>query len=204
MRHWFNFPESVRRKVREHVARALQAVEPVRFNQEPAYVAALLARLQGKVCEGPDGTVVIETTNVDALGPGAAESWSGADLAITASVSSGGTCVRKAILAQAKLGALDDLDQHERARLNSQIDLMRQHTARPKVLMIERRGEHRTPRMHSGTAILKGQPTAGYDLPRYFTSRILTTLDGDTRPTFVSDVQRSDLRQLRVMARQGG
>jgi hypothetical protein len=40
-----------------------------------------LARLAGVAYEGPDGSVVFRATNVDSIGRGAAERWSGADLA---------------------------------------------------------------------------------------------------------------------------
>ena len=53
-------------------------------------------------------------TNVNAVGPGVAERWSGADLAITADIRKGDLHVTKAILAQAKLGGLEDLASVER------------------------------------------------------------------------------------------
>jgi hypothetical protein len=43
-------------------------------------------------------------------------------------------------------------------------------------------------------------PGAAPALPDYFVRRLLTTLDGDTRPRFVAAVQESRLKQLRVLA----
>lgn len=88
---------------------AVEGVSPSRFEQEPAYTAALLGRLTGSVYHGPDGFVLFETTNVNSIGPGAAERWSGADFAITARIRQGSLAIDKAILAQAKRGALEDL-----------------------------------------------------------------------------------------------
>ena len=84
-------------------------------------MAALLGWLAGSVYEGPDASVVITVTNINSIGTGAAERWSGADLAITASISAGGEPLRKAILSQAKLGAVEDLEPKELERLADQI-----------------------------------------------------------------------------------
>jgi hypothetical protein len=43
-------------------------------------------------------------------------------------------------------------------------------------------------------------PTVPVSLPDYFVRRVLTTLDGDTRPEFVNGVHEISLRQLRVIA----
>src|SRR5713101_7358022 len=98
MRHAFSFPAHIRDAVRAHVRRAVEGVSPASFRQEPAYTAALLARLAGIAYEGPDGSVVFKATNVDSIGRGKAESWSGADLAITAEIRQGNLAVHKAIL----------------------------------------------------------------------------------------------------------
>ena len=105
MRHAFSFPPEARNTVRDFVRHAVDGLSPTRFAQEPAYIAALLAKLDGFSYQGADGTsVLITTTNVNSIGRGAAENWSGADLVITADIRRGDLRVRKAILAQAKLG----------------------------------------------------------------------------------------------------
>jgi|SRR6266478_1545532 hypothetical protein len=200
MRHAFSFPAHIRDAVRAHVQQAIEGVSPARFRQEPAYTAALLARLAGTAYTGPDGSVVFTTTNVDSIGRGTAESWSGADLAITAEIRQGNLAVNKAILAQAKLGELDDLPLTERDRLVGQIVEMRRFTRSPKVILIRELGDVREPLVASGIRIAKNLGTQILPLPDYFVRRLLTTLDGDTRPTFVAGVQESSLKQLRVLA----
>jgi hypothetical protein len=201
LRHAFSFPAHIREAVRAHVRRAIEELNPRRFVQEPAYTAALLARLEGTPYNGEDGSVVITATNVNSVGPGAAEHWSGADFAITATISKGDLSIRKAILGQAKLGGLTDLSARERGRMVGQIIDMRHLTHSPKVMLIHEIGDRREPVMASGTLIAKNIDTQELSLPDYFVRRILTTLDGDTRPFFVDGVEESSLQQLRVYAR---
>jgi hypothetical protein len=143
----------------------------------------------------------LKTTNVDSIGRGAAERWSGADLAITADISKGDLHVSKAILAQAKLGTLEELPPSERGRLVGQIREMRNFTRSPKVLLVRELDGRREPEVASGVRIAEELPTKPLSLADYFVRRILTTLDGDTRPDFVAGVQDSSLQQLRVLAR---
>jgi hypothetical protein len=176
-------------------------VSPERFQQEPAYTTALLSRLEGVAYEGADGSVVFKTTNVNSIGPGSAERWSGADFAITADVSRGEVRVTKAILAQAKLGEARELAVAERGRLVAQIQDMRRLTRSPKVLLVRELDGRREPLMASGALIAKYGEARTMSLPDYFVRRVLTTFDGDTRSEFVAGVQESSLKQLRVFAR---
>jgi hypothetical protein len=201
LRHAFSFPAHIREAVRAYVRRAIEEVSPRRFAQEPSYTAALLARLDGTPYDEADGSVVITATNVNSVGPGAAERWSGADFAITATITKGDVSIKKAILAQAKLGGLAELTVRERERMVGQIVDMRSFTQSPKVMLIHEIGERREPIMTSGTRIAKNLDTQELSLPDYFVRRILTTLDGDTRPVFVAGVEESTLQQLRVYAR---
>ncbi len=180
--------------------RAVEGLSANRFAQEPSYTAALLARLEGTPYNDEDGSVVITATNVNSVGPGAAERWSGADFAITATITKGDLSIRKAILGQAKLGGLADLSANERERMVGQIIDMRSLTQSPKVMLIHEIGNRREPVMASGTMIARNQDTQELSLPDYFVRRILTTLDGDTRPGFVEGVEESSLKQLRVVA----
>ncbi len=59
----------------------------------------------------------------------------------------------------------------------------------------------REPEVVSGVRIVEGLPSKPMSLPDYFVRRVLTTLDGDTRPDFVAGVQESSLKQLQVIAR---
>jgi hypothetical protein len=203
MRHAFSFPAHIRDAVRAHVQQAIDGLRPGSFEQEPAYTAGLLGRLAGVAYEGPDGSVVLKTTNVNSIGRGAAERWSGADLAITADIRKGDLHVSKAILAQAKLGSLERLPPAEHGRLVGQIREMRHFTRSPKVLLVRELDGRREPEVASGVRIVEELPTKPLSLPDYFVRRILTTLDGDTRPEFVDAVQDSSLAQLHVLARVG-
>jgi hypothetical protein len=201
MRHAFSFPAHIREAVRAHVRKAIADVSPERFRQEPAYTAALLAHLHGVAYEGKDGSVVLRTTNIDSIGRGSAERWSGADLAITADIGRGNLAVSKAILAQAKLGDLGELSSGEHERLVGQIRDMRGLTRSPKVILIRELDGRREPMVASGTRISENVHTQPLSPPDYFVRRILTTLDGDTCPEFVSGAQQSSLKQLKVSAR---
>lgn len=200
MRHSFSFPVQIRDAVRAYVQQAIDGLRPEGFEQEPAYTAALLGRLAGVAYEGPDGSVVLKTTNVNSIGRGAAERWSGADLAITADIQQGDLRVTKAILVQAKLGGLRNLPPSEHKRLIGQIHDMRRHTRSPKVLLIREIDGRREPEVASGVRIAGELPTRPMALPDYVVRRILTTLDGDTRPIFVDAVQDSSLARLHVFA----
>src|SRR5713101_2367958 len=200
MRHAFSFPAHVREAVREHVRRAVSELSPNRFAQEPAYTAGLLARLEGVAYTGVDGSVEFRATNVNSIGKGAAERWSGADFAITADIRKDNLRITKAILAQAKLGGLEDLSMAEHGRLVGQIRQMRHLTRSPKVILIREIDDRREPEVASGVRIAEELHTVPVSLADYFVRRILTTLDGDTRPIFVTGVQESSLKQLRVLA----
>jgi hypothetical protein len=180
---------------------AIDRLNPRSFEQEPAYVAGLLALLQGRAYEGDDGSVTFEVANINSIAPGAAEVWSGADLAVTARIQQGEQSVSKAILAQAKRGGLEDLTPSVRRGLVEQIRKMRRLTRSPKVLLLpDLEDGRRVPEIRSGIRIMDGLPTSPISLPDYFVRRILTTLDGDTRPEFVRGAQESSLPHLRVLA----
>ena len=181
--------------------RAITGLNPERYKQEPAYTAALLGRLEGIAYSDSDGSVVFKPTNVNSIGPGAAESWSGADFAITAEIRKGNLGVTKAILAQAKLGSIQDLAPSRREDLAGQIQKMRHFTRSPKVVLYRDFDGQREPEVVSGVRIVEGLPSKPMSLPDYFVRRVLTTLDGDTRPDFVAGVQESSLKQLQVIAR---
>ena len=204
MRHSFRFPEHVKQAVRTHVRRAISSVDQRRFRQEPVYTAALIHALEGVAYEDSDGFVSMRATIADSIGPGTAESWSGADFAITAIVRQGHSSIEKAILVQAKLGGLDELSQDEHERLVTQIRDMTRHTRSPKVMVVPLVNGAREPRMLSGRHILSGQSPRGIALPEYVTTRVTTTLDGDTRRHFVNGVQESTFNQLRIHAEMHG
>jgi len=92
--------------VRHHVRRAVARLDPARYQQEPAYIAALFARLDDVVLERADAKVEFRSTVVADRGRGSAESIWGADFGLTASIREFNLELRKAVLGQAKRGSL--------------------------------------------------------------------------------------------------
>ena len=156
--------------------------------------------MEGVAYSDSDGSVVFRSTNVYSIGPGATENWSGADLAITAEIRKGNLGVTEAILAQAKLGSMQDLAPSRREDLAGQIQKMRHFTRSPKVVLYRDFDGQREPQVASEVRIVEGLPSKPVSLIT-LSGRILTTLDGDTRPNFVAGVQESSLKQPQVIAR---
>lgn len=199
-RHTFKFPAHIRNAVTQHIANAIESVAPERYRQEPPYVAALAKAMEGTAYQGSDGSVVFSSTVIDDRGRNSAEHRFGADLAITAEISSPTDRIRKAIFIQAKLGNIQDLRREDHDFLKRQIEKMQQTTRSPKVMEILDSGGERIPRMISGRKIVAGEAFRPIALPAYFTARVLTTLDGDTSEEFVDAVQDSSLTQIRTKA----
>jgi hypothetical protein len=131
-RHAFRFPAQVRNAVRQYVDSRARGVNPRRFNQEPHYCIALIHSLIGTAYDGAEGLVQFEVTSIDDRGPDSAEHLSGADFAITASISDNLSTVRKAILFQAKLGTVENMPPSDLSELKSQVRKMRRFTRSPK------------------------------------------------------------------------
>ena len=199
-RHTFRLPREVLEETKRHVRAAIESTSASRYGQESPYVSSLLTRLEGTAYEGRHGLVRLKATIFDDRGRSSAESIFGADFAITAEIGDrAGRSVRKAIFFQAKLGRLDGLRTADHVKLVEQIRKMRLQTRSPKVLEILPAGaDLRRPRVVSGTRLLAGDAYTPIDLDKYFVQRVTTTLDGDTRPDFVSAVQSSRLDQLRL------
>ena len=103
MKHGFSFPKPARDALRVHVRLALAKIEHQRFFYEPSYTAALANQLEGVVYDENECYIKIKSTDVDHQGHGAAEKWSGADMAITAIISNNEHKIEKAILIQEKI-----------------------------------------------------------------------------------------------------
>jgi hypothetical protein len=186
--------------VTSHISSAIESVSPQRFRQEANYVAALARAIEGSAYHGPSGAVVFSSTVVDDRGRNSAEHQYGADLVITADITGPAGRIRKAIMVQAKLGMIADLDNTERSFLNGQIEKMQAVTRSPKVMEIVETDGVRMPRMVSGCRVVNGESYRPMDLPAYFTARVLTTLDGDTDEDFVAAVQDSGLTRINTTA----
>jgi len=200
-KHAFKFPPEVVAAVKQHVRKAIAAVNPARFHQEANYTSALVSQLQGEVYKGEHGSVTFESTVFDDRGPNSAESRFGADHAITAIISDGHTTIRKAILVQAKLGHIDTMSPSEKDSLKSQIRKMKQLVNAPKVMEISEAANARAPAMISGNQVLGDQPYKPMTLPEYFAARVTTTLDGCTDAEVVAAVQQSSLSRIAVTAK---
>ena len=203
-RHTFKFPPEVVESVRAHVKRAIQAVDPRRYSQEPNYTAALVSQLEGRAYEGRYGSVVFHATVFDDRGRNSAESRLGADHAITAYITDGLRTVEKVILVQAKLGKLREMNHRDASHLNEQIQKMKQLVPAPKVMQIPQSRGRRSPQMVSGNNVLNSSPYKPMDLEDYFVARVTTTLDGCTNRSVVEIVQESTLTKLHVSAHLKG
>lgn len=200
-RHAYSFPGNIREAVRKHIKDAIQRVAPEQFGQEWAYTSALAISLKGIAYDGEDGFVEFLSTMVDDHGRNTAESWSGADFAITANISDKRRTINKAILLQVKLGAISKLPQREKERLKQQVKKMMHLTKAPKIMEIIESNGKRQPKIISGKKFFWGERYKSYELADYFIARVLTTLDGNTRSSFVRGVSESSLAKLKVYAK---
>jgi len=167
-----------------------------RFAQEPHYTTALIAVLQGTAYSGPLGRVEFISTAANDRGSGSAESWSGVDFAITAQVSDGITTIDKVIFFQAKSAGRFDT-----VKLDEQIRSMKKFTRAPKVIEVPSvRRRIPEPVVYSGNRFLLRSVRSRMMLSDYIVARVLTTLDGDTRPKVVTAAQSSSLEQLKIIA----
>lgn len=201
MRHTFSFPVHIRESVKSHIRTAIKRISPERYRQEQPYIAALASQLEGKVYEDSDGYVEIKSTIVNDRGKHSAESRTGADLAITATIGNPDKKINKAILIQAKMSQIESMPPSALKVLINQISRMKNHTNAPKVMEVDEIDGKRHPRIISGNRILAQQRYQSLNLEDYFVRRVLTTLDGDTRPDFVEAVRDSTLTRLDLLAK---
>lgn len=203
---------NARRAVRRHVAHALARLDPQRYWQEPAYVAALLARLDGVAYSGSEGRVELRSTIVADRGPNSAESRFGADFAIVARLRSGGEAVEKAVMAQAKKGSLRTLPQDELREFRRQCGKMAHTTeavlglevpaSSSDTVLVREIGVRRPIRAISfgdeppTPEIQIGRPL---ELADYLCERLLPCDHGDHNPDFVRAIADSKLSSLEVI-----
>ena len=202
---------AVRNAVRRHVARAVSRLEPTRYSQEPAYVAALLARLDGVVYQGRYGRVEIQSTIVADHGPNPAEFVWGCDVALVAFLRDPHERVEKAVLAQAKKASIPELTGKERERFLGQCEKMNSATNSILGLEVPRQlGDDvlvreiivEEPKVRR--LIIEGKrlplPTTHIGGPQpladYLVHRLLQCEQGDRNPDFVGNVADSKLSHL--------
>ncbi|MHB1266070.1 MAG: hypothetical protein ACYCY2_00535 [Acidithiobacillus ferriphilus] len=188
--------------VRKHIIQAFSALDIRRYAQEPAYVAALMGRLEGVAWKNEDGAQVsFRATVVNDRGPNSAESQYGADFAITLEmIGRNKTVKKKAMLGQAKKGRIEDLTRNEMSKLEKQCYKMSNYTDQLAVL--------ETPKV-SGTSpmirVIKDQSFAitpeRLFLQDYLINKFIACFHGDTRETFVSAVEDSSLARLEIIVK---
>jgi len=219
-------PAPAARALSLHVSRAVERLDPARYKQEAAYVAALFARLDAVVYRGSNFTLELKSTVVCDRGPNSAESKWGADFGIAASMISKEQTAEKGVLGQAKRGSLIELVPSEAETFRQQVLKMSAATTAmvglevptssptvPTVRILE------VPIMHGTVPIQRAFRTYEHrvkapnpaeplilvaeavPLGRYLHAELIRCLHGDTSTTFVSGLADSSLTTLRVQAR---
>ncbi|MDQ3819656.1 MAG: hypothetical protein M3362_18540 [Acidobacteriota bacterium] len=146
--------------------------------------------------------VRFEGVAVTSVGRGSAEKWSGADFSVVSIISiPNGDDVRKATLAQSKLGRVEELSKGERERLVKQVMDMRALSPHPKVLEVYPR-DGQPPTIVSGLGFLERRKLQHPTFGDWVAKRVIPTFDGDTRPHFVHGVLNANLTSLRIHARK--
>ncbi|MBU2851191.1 hypothetical protein [Acidithiobacillus ferrivorans] len=188
--------------VSQYIRQAFSELDIRRYAQEPAYVAALMGRLEGVAWENEDGAQVrFRATVVNDRGPNSAEHQYGADFAITLEmIGRDKTVIKKAVLGQAKKGKIEDLTKNEKSRLEKQYNKMSNYTDHLVVL--------ETPTIIETSPmirVIEDQISARFSerlaLQTYLVNMFIACFHGDTRETFVSAVEDSSLARLNIFVK---
>ena len=208
-----SWPPTMRTALRRHVRRALERLDPNRYFQEPAYIAALLARLDGVVYKGRAGRLEIRSTIVADRGPHSAESRWGADFGIVAVLDNQGIHIEKGVLAQAKKGSLNNLQGSAAEAFLGQCEKM--SVATTAILGLEVPTRFAEPvivrevniRRSMQLSLLEDQSLQQQqiigrpqELADYLAGRLLRCSHGDHTPNFVHGVRDSNLSHLLILA----
>ncbi|UTV28981.1 hypothetical protein [Photobacterium atrarenae] len=190
------------RKAFEHIKSAHQGIERKHYQQEAAYVSAVMGRLNGTIKDPKShGTLEFkfDTVVVNDRGPGAAENRYGADFAIVFKKQGVVNGCSKAILGQAKNGSSDKLTKRERARLIEQCNKMFGHTTDYIVVEAPQNGEL-GPMVRIGDQ--QEQLRIGksrISLEHYILNKLIGCHHGDRRDDFIDAVQDSSLSKLEII-----
>ncbi|WP_156125874.1 hypothetical protein [Paraburkholderia kururiensis] len=185
--------EEVRTRFRLQIDSACRQLRRSAFQQEPAYVAALMGKLAGMQIQS--GCSWLTTTVANDRGRHSSESEFGADFAVIFESASG---VSKAVLGQAKGSPIDSLPVSEKNRFLSQCERIASRTRHFVALEVPT-GADTMPIIRKGVS---GPPVSiepGRRLDDYLADVFVACLHGDRRGGFVEAVKTSDLLQLRVM-----
>ena len=194
--------QCLKKEVKAYIDEKIRNIDPNRYKQEPIYVTALLKELEGIAHESKKGIIKFRATVVDDRGTNSAEKLYGADFAITADISDTSQQVIKAIVVQAKRGAISDMSPSKKNDLKDTIRKMRSELKykNPKIMEIIETKPYREPRILSGFKVLTDESYKSETFSDYIINRVLTTLDGNTDLRFVRRVQDSSLSQLHTLA----
>jgi hypothetical protein len=216
-------PRAAAAALSRHVLHSVRRLNPLRFGQEPGYVAALFGRLDAVVYDENGFFMELRSTLVNDCGPNSAESKWGADFAITVRIADQREVLEKGILGQAKRGSLPALVPADSERLRHQAVRMSAATTeliglempvavgiQPRVRILE------VPTLYQGIPIqhsFRQYPTRisahdhispplliGEDmsLGRYFHAELIRCLHGNNRAGFVEAIQDSSQTRLGI------
>lgn len=188
------------KEVNTYVINALSRLDRQRYAQESAFVDAFLGRLDGKINFGKNnGLIDLQSTIVADRGPGAAEHKFGADFAILFKSSGGLQNIKKAIIAQAKNGAVEQLSSAEKARLTTQCKKMAEVTQHYFVLEAPIKS-YAIPTIRIGSSQNKLWSSAQVPFDEYIVDNIISCKHGDRRDQFIHAVGESKLSTLKINA----
>lgn len=185
--------EKIIEKFRGDIRMACSQLSRLSFQQEPAYVAALMGKLAGM--DVSLGHSRLQTSVVNDRGAGSAESEFGADFAIILESDRG---VSKAILGQAKGVNIDKLPPLKKEDFFKQCEKMAKKTKHFIGLEVPMKSGA-LPTVRQG---VWGPPVSilkQLALDDYLVDVFIACQHGDIRSNFVSAVKHSDLLQLRIM-----
>jgi hypothetical protein len=187
-----------RQLIRQRIIDAIDRLDVTRYRQEPAYVIALLGRLDGFIVNDSTGFIEIKSTIVDDRGSNSAEFRYGADFAITLSAKISNQKVQKATLGQAKRGNI----YRDHKNLIKQCQKMGRVTT--EYLVLE------TPEEATSEPLIYLKDNRASNLrfrkpmtlDTYILDEFLLCNHGDQRSEIVENVQDSQLNTLKILVQQ--
>lgn len=178
--------------LRVEINRRMSRLDPDRYSQEPAYMGALISKLDDLFYEDDNYKLDIKGVVVADRGRGAAESKAGADFAIIVTIKKRGNVIVKALLGQAKKGSQNKIN----SSLMAQIGKMRVFT--DDILIAQ------TPKNSFDSFSVriynykKNSLSESMSLETYFCKYLLACVHGDRGEEFVQGVQGSNLSKLLI------
>ncbi|WP_261884493.1 hypothetical protein [Vibrio pomeroyi] len=193
--------EEIKKSVKDYFTKACEVLDRTRYQQEPAYVDALIGRLDGTLYLGDDqGFIRFKPTVVADRGPASAESLYGADFAIVFESTEVKEPIKKAIFSQAKNGDATKLPKKDAEKLDEQCAKMARFTGHYMVFEAPMK-DGAMPTIRFGKPSKKSWDKGKNNsirLDDYFLDYILSCKHGDKRHNFIKNVAASNLKGLTV------